>query len=61
MEVSNLLESLRFGVEDCLLLPILGFQIASAVGSVLVLLVKMEIIVPVLSLEAGVEVSLISL
>ena len=54
MEVSNLSESLRYGVADCLLFPTPGLQIDSAGRAVLVPLFPMEILVPVLSLEYGV-------
>ena len=55
MEVSNLSESLRFGVADCLLFPIPGLHIALEDGAVLVQLVLMEILVLLLLLESGVE------
>ena len=61
IEVSNLLEYLIFGEVDCLLFPIPRLPRSSVGGEVLVLIVPMEILVPVLSLEAGVEVPLILL
>ena len=61
MEVSKWSESLRFGVADCLLFPIPRLKIASVGGAVLLLLVTMKILVPALSLEAGVQVFIITL
>ena len=61
MEVSNLLESLRFGVPDFHLFSIPGIMRSSAGEAVLVMLVPMVILVPVISLEAGMEVLLIPL
>ena len=61
MEESNLLESPRFGVADFLLFSIPGLHISSEGGVVLVTLAPMEILVPVMLLEYGVEVLLIPL
>ena len=61
MEVSNLLECMRSGVMGWILFLTLGLQIASAGGTVVVLLGPMQILVPVLSLKYGVEVLIIPL
>ena len=61
MEASNLSDFLIFGEADFRLLPIPGLLKSSSGGAVLVLLITMEILVPVMSLESGVEVSLIPL
>ena len=61
MEMSNLLEFLKFGVADCCLFPIPEFLRSLGGGKILVLLVQMEILVPLVSLEPGVEVFLIQL
>ena len=61
MAASNLSEFLIFGEVDCHLFPIPGLLISSAGGVVLVPLIPMGILVPVLSLESGVEAFLIKL
>ena len=59
MAASNLLEFLRFGEADCHLFPITGILISSASGAVLVPLFTMEMLVPLLSMESGLEFLLI--
>ena len=59
MEVSSLSESLRFGVADIRLFLIPGMLKSLASWAVLVPLFPMEILGPVLSLEAGVKVLVI--
>ena len=59
MEVSNLSEYFIFGVEDLCLFQIPGLLRSSACQAVLLLLDLMNLLVPVLSLESGVEVFLL--